>query len=204
MKLKTKFKQLALVILSVTIIGISFPNISFAKEINSNDLITLTNQERSKNNISTLQENSLLDQAASLKAEHMLKNGYFAHNAPTGETSWYWFDKVNYNYHYAGENLAISYYNPKELMNDWMNSPTHRANILNPNFQDIGMAVVYGNYRGGDTIIIVQMFGKLMDSQMYNTVPENIKGNNINKGENVKSKIIKILKVLGVLKMIIV
>jgi hypothetical protein len=126
-------------------------------------LLTLTNQKRSNNGIPSLKEDSKLNKAAYLKAKDMLYYDYFAHRSPSGKTPWYWLDRVGYNYQYAGENLAMDFIESKELFQAWYASSTHKANIINPKFKDIGMAVVSGNFKGRKTTVVVQYFGRRLN-----------------------------------------
>ncbi|MBU2579890.1 CAP domain-containing protein [Patescibacteria group bacterium] len=120
-----------------------------------------TNQNRLSNNLESLKTNSLLEKAAQLKAEDMATKGYFAHTSPEeGLTPWYWLDKVGYEYVLAGENLAINFVDSQDAINAWMNSPTHKANILNNNFVEIGVGAAKEIYEGKETIFIVQLFGR--------------------------------------------
>jgi hypothetical protein len=85
--------------------------------------------------------------------------GYFAHDSPTGITPWHWFREVGYTFLYAGENLAINFIDATEIRDAWLASPTHRANLLDVKFKEIGMATVSGVYKDGPAIYVVQMFG---------------------------------------------
>ena len=98
--------------------------------VNAKTLISLTNSERQKDGLPALKENATLDKVAKLKAQDMVKNGYFAHNSPSGKTPWYWFKIAGYKYTSAGENLATLFDDSKSVVEGWMNSPLHRANIL--------------------------------------------------------------------------
>lgn len=122
-------------------------------------LVDLTNNARTSSNEHPLVRNSILDHAAELKAEDMARNGYFAHTSPSGITPWYWFDKAGYVFAYAGENLAIDFTESADVENAWLNSPTHKANILNDHFSEIGIATFDGVYQGNQTTYVVQMFG---------------------------------------------
>jgi hypothetical protein len=122
-------------------------------------LVDLTNESRLAFNEAPLVRSSRLDQVAQLKAEDMAAFGYFAHTSPTGVTPWHWFQKVGYVFLYAGENLAINFTESKDVEEAWLASPTHRANLLNVNFKEIGIATVSGMYKGGPTIYVVQAFG---------------------------------------------
>ncbi|QQG43540.1 MAG: hypothetical protein HYW45_00785 [Candidatus Daviesbacteria bacterium] len=127
--------------------------------ISQNQLIELTNQERQKNGLSPLRENTALNQAAAAKATNMFQENYWAHFAPSGKTPWDFILSAGYKFTYAGENLAKSFSQSNEVVTAWMQSPTHRANILNPKYQDIGIAVVEGVLNGQKTTLVVQEFG---------------------------------------------
>ncbi len=122
-------------------------------------LTALTNENRTADNLSPLAENKLLDEAARLKAEDMAESGYFAHTSPSGLTPWYWFQKVGYQYSLAGENLAVNFSDSADVVKAWMNSPTHRANILRGGFTQMGIGVAKGIYEGRDTVFVAQLFG---------------------------------------------
>jgi len=128
-------------------------------EILVNALVDETNQSRTVNNLPALKDNALLQAAAQDKANDMVANGYFAHTSPAGVTPWYWFEHVGYGFSYAGENLAVNFVNSEDVTNAWMNSPGHRANILNGDFTEIGMATAQGMYQGRSAIFVVELFG---------------------------------------------
>jgi hypothetical protein len=126
----------------------------------SQNIIMLTNQERSKVGASSLYENSTLDTAARKKLEDMFAKNYWDHLGPNGETAWDFIASENYQYEVAGENLARGFRSSEDVVRAWMASPTHRKNILNERFQEIGLAVGSGKVRGITTTVIVQLFGK--------------------------------------------
>lgn len=119
----------------------------------------LTNQHRQLANLPNLQENTLLDRAAQLKAEDMASKGYFAHTSPEGKTPWYWFDQVGYQYDYAGENLAVNFNDSQDVSTAWMNSPTHKANLLKPVYKEVGTGIASGVYKGQPAIFVAQLYG---------------------------------------------
>lgn len=119
----------------------------------------LTNKERAENNASPLTESPLLQKAAQLKADDMAKRGYFSHINPDGKLPWYYFDQVGYDYLYAGENLAVNFFDSKDVAEAWMNSPTHRANVIKKDFTQIGIGVASGMYEGKNTIFVAEFFG---------------------------------------------
>jgi hypothetical protein len=133
---------------------------SFFAAVLPSVLVQDTNTDRIGDNKQPLAVNKLLGEAAQLKANDMAAKGYFSHNSPDGKTPWYWLEQVGYKYSYAGENLAVNFADSKDIVLAWMNSPTHRANILNKNFSEFGIAAATGTYEGRETIFVVQLFGK--------------------------------------------
>lgn len=159
----------SLVLIALTLVGFqfilgftnrSFPRVlGYAANISPEEVIRLTNVERTNSGLAPLSTNSALSQAAIAKGNDMLAKGYWAHFAPDGTSPWSFFLNFGYKYRYAGENLARDFSDAGTAVNAWMNSPTHRENILNANYQEIGIGVVEGSLSGVDTTIIVQFFG---------------------------------------------
>ena len=140
--------------------------------ISSQDLLTLTNQQRAVAGVAPLSLNQELSQAAAGKAEDMFTNNYWAHISPSGVTPWAFIRGAGYNYSYAGENLARGYTTAQDTMNAWMASPEHRANILSPNYIDVGFAVAQGNLTGDNgTVLVVEEFGKPAQAVAQQTAP---------------------------------
>lgn len=127
--------------------------------ISVQDLLTDTNAKRSANGLGSLKLNEQLSKAADQKAHHMLAQNYWAHVSPDGTTPWVFIKDSGYQYLYAGENLARGFDSGSEVVEAWMNSPTHRENLLSPHYTDIGFAVLAGSLTGSDTVLVVQMFG---------------------------------------------
>jgi uncharacterized protein YkwD len=125
-------------------------------------LSDITNNNRQQQNLPSLTVSPLLTAAAQLKANDMATNSYFAHTSPAGKTPWYWLDQVGYNYQYAGENLAVNFSDSQDVVNAWMASPTHRANIVKGNYTEIGTAVASGMYQGQETTFVVQDYANPM------------------------------------------
>lgn len=109
------------------------------KNLAEADMIALINGEREKAGIPVLKENAILDKTATLKACDMDKNLYFDHLDLSGQKSWHLFLENGYKYHFAGENLVEGYLGDQESMRRLMNSPSHRENILDPDFTDVGI-----------------------------------------------------------------
>ena len=122
-------------------------------------LVDLTNNERVENKLDALLLNPQLVEAAQKKADDMAEKGYFAHVSPDGSKPWYWFEESGYEYTYAGENLAVDFSDSEEVKDAWMDSPLHRANILNGKYTEIGIATAKGKFNGKKTTFVVQMFG---------------------------------------------
>jgi len=137
----------------------NFQVLGRTSDIQTFDLLTDTNKEREAKNLGDLQLNDQLSQAAFLKAQDMFKNDYWAHTSPAGVEPWKWFGDAGYNYSVAGENLAKNYPNADATVQAWMNSPSHRENILNGKYVDVGFAIVDGTLQGRATTLVVAYYG---------------------------------------------
>ena len=154
---------LVLYLLSQSIIKsltIANPGIlGYSSEITAQKVLDQTNNERIKLGLEPLTYNSVLSESAKEKAEDMFVNNYWAHNSPQGKTPWTFFNTVGYKYSTAGENLAKDFYDTDSLVKAWMNSPTHKENIINNKYKEIGIAVVNGTLGDIKTTLVVQHFG---------------------------------------------
>ena len=147
-----------------SILGYAKPGIlGTTSNITVEQVIELTNKEREKLGLPPLSENSDLDQAAALKAQNMFSENYWAHFAPSGKTPWDFIIGSGYKFSYAGENLAKNFTNNENVVKAWMNSPTHKENLLNTKYKDIGISVEDGVLNGQQTTLVVQMFGTTND-----------------------------------------
>lgn len=161
------WEALLIYILFFISLQIIFSVVSYAKpgilgissNIDQKRLIELTNLERSKSGLSPVSENSTLDQAAYAKAQNMFEENYWAHFAPSGKTPWDFILSSGYKFSYAGENLAKNFSSSDEVVTAWMNSPSHKENLLSSKYKEIGIAVVDGVLDGQQTTLVVQMFG---------------------------------------------
>lgn len=134
--------------------------LGFATDISVDKLYQLTNQEREKNSLPDLTYNDKLSTAAYNKAQDMFAKNYWAHFGPDGRTPWDFILNSGYRYEYAGENLAKNFLFSDGVVSAWMNSQSHRENILKPNYTEVGFAIVNGTLNGEQTTLVVQMFGK--------------------------------------------
>ena len=169
---KPHFFRLGMVLAMATVIGLFFlvatslntivirSGSSMLGAVVSSVLTELTNTDRTNNKLVRLTVSPTLERIAQMKANDMAEKGYFAHTSPEGKTPWYWFKQAGYSYSFAGENLAVYFSDSVELEKAWMNSPTHRANILNSYFTEVGIAMAKGTYKGVETVYVVQEFGR--------------------------------------------
>jgi len=162
-------ENIKLVILSVLVLGLLVVLAPIAGRLSTDFssrmaavlpavLSDLTNSQRIADNLNILKNNPLLDEAATLKAQDMAKNQYFAHVSPTGKEPWYWFEQVGYEYAYAGENLAIDFSDSKDVTEAWMNSPTHRANLMKSTYTEVGTGIATGTFEGRETVFVAQLY----------------------------------------------
>jgi hypothetical protein len=147
--------------------------LGFATDITTNKLYELTNDVREKNGLSDLQYSDELAQAAQAKANDMFTHNYWAHYSPSGKTPWDFIIASGYNYEFAGENLAKNFLFSQGTVDAWMNSQSHRDNILKREYEEVGFAVVNGVINGEETTLVVQMFGTPSSTIAANPQPAN-------------------------------
>ncbi len=133
--------------------------LGFASSITPSQVVQQTNDQRAQNGLSALTLNAKLSSAATAKGQHMFANQYWAHTAPDGTQPWTFIRNSGYSYQVAGENLARDFSDTGSMVSAWMASPTHRANIVNAKYSEIGVAVIDGTLQGIETTLVVQMFG---------------------------------------------
>jgi len=135
------------------------PQLAFLFSITDENIIVITNKERIKEDLRPLTANQLLTKAAYDKGQAIMASQKFGHNILDEKFS-YWIKESGYQYSYIGENLAVDFYTNEGIMKAWLKSPTHRKNILNEKFSEIGVAVLSGNLDGKETTLVVQIFGR--------------------------------------------
>ncbi|HLC43901.1 MAG TPA: CAP domain-containing protein [Patescibacteria group bacterium] len=155
-------KAIATSVLSLVVVILG-SNVALASDITPENVIYLINSKRTYYGLEPLKIDQSLDSAAQAKTTDMINRDYFEHYA-FGLTPWDFMKKANYNYLYAGENLAMNFQTSEGMVNAWMNSPLHRANILNPDYNEMGLGIVKGAYtennKTQETIIVDNMFGR--------------------------------------------
>ena len=162
----------ALLVYAVVVLFFNFILVQFrptlqSASITQDSLLQMHNYERAKNGLNTLRINQKLNESATEKAIAMLQTNCWSHYCPNGQSPWEFFDDAGYLYFHAGENLAEGFSTTESVINAWMNSPTHRANMLNDNFTEVGFGFANGSFQGNpnNTIIVVH-FGKPLDENL--------------------------------------
>lgn len=148
-----------------------------SSSINQQELVRLTNESRQNIGLPPLKEDARLNQAALEKAKNMFEENYWAHFSPSGKDPWGFILGAGYRFSFAGENLARNFYSSSDVVDAWMASPTHRENIVNSRYQNIGMAVAEGILNGQKTTLVVQEFATPVEAIAAR--PATVQGENI-------------------------
>jgi uncharacterized protein YkwD len=130
--------------------------------MSASSLLLSTNRERLTHNQDAIRLNDQLSSAAQAKANDMVAKDYWSHTTPSGQEPWAFVKKSGYTYFAAGENLAYGFNDADQAISGWMNSPEHRANLLNPDYQDVGFGIATSKdfQHHGKTMVIVAMYGQ--------------------------------------------
>jgi uncharacterized YkwD family protein len=112
------------------------------------EILQLVNKERAKNGLNPLQLSSKVSSVAREKSEDMRDGNYFGHQSPTYGSPTDMLKQFGVSYHMVGENIAAGQPTAKAVMDGWMASEGHRANILNPDFTHIGIGYTSGGSYG--------------------------------------------------------
>ena len=136
--------------------------LAYATSMSSDALLSATNTQRDQNGVASLNINGDLTAAAQAKANDMVKRNYWSHNTPDGQEPWVFIQATGYKYTKAGENLAYGFDNSGDTVTGWMNSASHRENLLDSAFTDVGFG--YANSddfnNSGPETVVVAMYGK--------------------------------------------
>lgn len=151
-----------IVTIAVVTFGPVLPALSSA--ITQANVVALTNNSRAAISLPALSMNAKLNAAAQTKANDMMARQYFSHITPDNKQPWDFIAAQGYAYQGAGENLGVGFLQAEGLNDAWMNSPGHRANILNGAFKEIGVGIASGMFQGKQATVVVQMFGVPMAS----------------------------------------
>lgn len=135
--------------------------LAYATNTSISGLLTSTNAQRAANGASALTLNSKLTAAAQAKANDMATRNYWSHNTPEGNPPWVFIQNAGYSYNKAGENLAYGFLSSDETVTGWMNSPSHKANLLDTQFKEVGFGIANNaDYQSnGENTIVVAEYG---------------------------------------------
>lgn len=135
--------------------------LSYATNMSISGLLNQTNQQRQTEGQTGLTINDKLMAAAQAKADDMASRGYWSHTTPDGKEPWWFVSNAGYDYLASGENLAYGFDTSQAAVTGWMNSPGHRANILNAGYREVGFGIANAeNYQGrGQETIVVALYG---------------------------------------------
>ncbi len=128
--------------------------------ISQSGLLESTNIKRTEAGVATISLNPKLTDAAQSKADDMVKMNYWSHESPDGKQPWLFIAKTGYIYSKAGENLAFGFDTNQQVIDGWLNSTTHRANMLDSSFQEVGFGIAHHpNFQSaGPATIVVAMY----------------------------------------------
>lgn len=148
-----------------------YPNQARMSELIKQTVLELTNKDRQAESLTTLTLNPVLSSSAQKKADDMIANSYFAHYSPDGKKPWDWIDRGQYSYIFVGENLAMNFTSATAVHKALMQSPTHKKNIMNPKYSDIGLAMASGEINGRQTNVLVEFFGATKNTALASAAP---------------------------------
>jgi uncharacterized protein YkwD len=148
--------------LAISSFGPSRGTLAYATEMSISGLLQSTNQQRIANGQKGLTLNQELVVAAQNKANDMVARNYWSHNTPDGQEPWVFIDNAGYKYLKAGENLAYGFATSNDTVSGWMNSPSHRENLLDSAFSEVGFGYANSsNFNSaGNQTVVVAMYGK--------------------------------------------
>ena len=175
---KVYWPYLPVVLVIVFLLSFSFPSgglqaairppagkvLDYATSMSINGLLSSTNDARTSNGVASLTLNDKLDAAAQAKANDMASRNYWSHNTPEGNPPWVFVNNQGYSYQKLGENLATGFSDEQAAINGWLSSPSHRANMLDSAFLEVGFGFAnnpdYTSAGGGPQTIVVAFYGK--------------------------------------------
>ena len=147
--------------------------LAYATNVSQSGLLSSTNQQRIDNDLPSLVLNTKLNSAAQAKANDMVDKDYWSHTSPDGRLPWSFISAAGYSYSTAGENLAYGALTSSQTVDAWMNSPGHRANILNNTFSEVGFG--YANsvdyQQSGEQTIVVAMYASPYSAPAPTPIP---------------------------------
>ena len=153
-------KRILLVAL-LMLVAMTAAAIEPSNEITAENVLRLMNDYRAEEGLAPLHADLLLVEAAGDRMRHMEDESFWSHQSPDGLSPFHWLNQRQYHYRAAGENLAYGFETARLLVQSWMESRGHRANILSANYEDCGIAIIDGSTLGPATgKSVVVMFGR--------------------------------------------
>jgi uncharacterized protein YkwD len=150
----------ALFVVLLSMVALTAAAIEPSNEITTENVLRLMNEYRAQEGLAPLHADMLLVEAAGDRMRHMEDEAYWSHESPDGLSPFHWLKERQYPYRAAGENLAYGFETARLLVQSWMESRGHRANILSANYDDCGIAIIDGSTLGPATgKSVVVMFG---------------------------------------------
>lgn len=136
--------------------------LAYATEMSRSGLLSGTNSQRSSASVGAVTLNSKLNAAAQAKAQDMVDRDYWSHNTPEGNPPWVFIDAQGYAYQKAGENLAYGFSTSSATIQGWMNSASHKANMLDGTFTEVGFGFANSEdfVDSGNQTVVVAMYAK--------------------------------------------
>lgn len=145
--------------------GASYADTVLGEPITKTAIIERANTARVALGLPKLTTDTRLALAAQKKAEDMATNAYFSHTSPNGKSALDLIRNADYPVHYAAENLAVHFVRADDVQQGWMNSPTHRLNIVDPRYQHIGVGVANGYFERQESTFVVELFGSPIETR---------------------------------------
>jgi uncharacterized protein YkwD len=153
-------RALLVLVAATTLTTAALADEGSSNEITAANVLRLMNEYRADQGLAPLRDDQVLDLAAGDRMRHMEEESFWSHDSPTGMRPFHWLDQRRYPYRTAGENLAYGFETARLLVQSWMESRGHRANILSPDYEECGIAIIDGSTLGPATgKSIVVMFG---------------------------------------------
>jgi len=162
----------ALVLALSLICGPMLLALDLSQDITPENVAALINAYRAEKGLLPLRIDSRLTRAANLRMEDMLAGGWWCHKSPEGRSPFDWLPVAGYKHSMAAENLANGFDTAQVLVETWMESPGHRANILGAAYSDCGIAVIEGSTKGpasGKSVIV--LFGRRLAEAVMASQP---------------------------------
>lgn len=162
-------------------------------KITKSTLLDSHNKFRKEHSLNQLKLNTLLNLSAQNKANEMLRNNCWSHYCPDNRSPWEFFNDSGYEYAFAGENLAEGYYTIDSVMNAWINSESHRENLLRDVYTEVGFGIVQGPFQNNENnVIVVAHFGTLKSNAVFDENAKEVRITNPLNGQTIKTSYVDV------------